>query len=463
MICVTQFLCILFLLKTKTYQFDEIFEVLQSYCLLDSLNLLRYGNLVNKTQLHVFNMSSSVFCFGELMKDRECRFQNLCYRKDTSEYIFLHGPETRFYGLEHARNDPALVDLSSVANHTAKYFTYTDIHTSSLDFVDFEYVAGPSVLFHRFNSENLMHVLHDDLMPVYHTQRKYFPTSKDDVTYIIMDGRPDGPFYDLYTMLLSRIKLKKHFTKTLTCFEDVIVGVSKTTTWYHYGFRTPQGLINRTFFPSTEISYFRNDFKLKIGSGNIPATEQLSKYIVLFSRSLTRKIVNEVTFMMKLSKHYKAPVHVVNLETDPLSHIVSLVSHAHIVIGVHGAHLITSLFMQPSSILIEIFPFGVPAVNYTPYKTLANLLRITYIAWENKDEKNTVTHENWSSDYGGITTFSNTIQDDIINTKVVPLHICCKNPYWLFRIYQDTIVDVDDFINAVDSKVDSKNGNENPL
>ena len=29
-----------------------------------------------------------------------------------------------------------------------------------------------------------------------------------------------------------------------------------------------------------------------------------------------------------------------------------------------------------------------------------------------------------------------------MNTKTVPQHICCKSPYWLYRIYQDTEVNI---------------------
>ena len=30
----------------------------------------------------------------------------------------------------------------------------------------------------------------------------------------------------------------------------------------------------------------------------------------------------------------------------------------------------------------------------------------------------------------------------IISTHTVPKHVCCLDPFWLFRIYQDTFVDV---------------------
>ena len=35
-------------------------------------------------------------------------------------------------------------------------------------------------------------------------------------------------------------------------------------------------------------------------------------------------------------------------------------------------------------------------------------------------------------------------QELIISTKTVPQHLCCYNPYWLYRIYQDTILHINE-------------------
>ena len=39
--------------------------------------------------------------------------------------------------------------------------------------------------------------------------------------------------------------------------------------------------------------------------------------------------------------------------------------------------------------------------------------------------------------------------EKVLNTKTVPQHLCCKSPYWLYRIYQDTIVNTEEIITLV--------------
>ena len=43
------------------------------------------------------------------------------------------------------------------------------------------------------------------------------------------------------------------------------------------------------------------------------------------------------------------------------------------VIGMHGSILIMTMFCRRGTVFLELFPFGVPPENYTPYKTLAGL------------------------------------------------------------------------------------------
>jgi protein O-mannose beta-1,4-N-acetylglucosaminyltransferase len=53
-------------------------------------------------------------------------------------------------------------------------------------------------------------------------------------------------------------------------------------------------------------------------------------------------------------------------------------------------------------------------------------------------------HPDSPSWQGGIRHLSEDEQQKILTSKTVPSHTCCTNPYWLFRIYQDTKVDVDE-------------------
>eukprot|EP00160_Parvularia_atlantis_P010250 Unigene2011_Nuclearia_a/m.6262 Unigene2011_Nuclearia_a/g.6262 ORF Unigene2011_Nuclearia_a/g.6262 Unigene2011_Nuclearia_a/m.6262 type:complete len:259 (-) Unigene2011_Nuclearia_a:83-859(-) len=108
--------------------------------------------------------------------------------------------------------------------------------------------------------------------------------------------------------------------------------------------------------------------------------------------------------------------------------------------------LIMGAFLPPGAVLLELYPYAVPPDNYTPYRTMANLpgMHLTYRYWVNTHEENNVMHPDWSRMSGGIGHLSPEEQKRIIDTKTVPTHVCCEDPHWLFRIYQDTTVELDE-------------------
>lgn len=393
-------------------------------------------------------LSSSVYCYGKTKKERQCQFTNLCYSKSKAAYLFFHGNTTKMFGLpDNLSTIPALLDLSSVDDHNAMYFHYIDVEASLFNSsVTVSYIEGESILMKRFNPENLMHIIHDDLIPLFYTKKKYYPT-KENVNYVFMENREKGPYFELYEMYSGNFLMVQNFSTELTCFKDVVVGVSKETTWYQYGFKVPQGPINIQIFPVSELQYFKEFIMMSSQIRSVEGKlmgDVTSSFVLYISRSVTRKILNESKFIFRLMSYFKVPVKTVNLENDNLFEIIFLISKASVVIGMHGAHFSLAVFMQSTSILIELFPYGIPAVNYTPYKTLCNLKNIKYMSWENHKLDNTVTHEEWPSYLGGIQNLRLTLRDDILKTRWVPQKLCCHDPYWLFRIYQDTIIDLED-------------------
>lgn len=51
---------------------------------------------------------------------------------------------------------------------------------------------------------------------------------------------------------------------------------------------------------------------------------------------------------------------------------------------------------------------------------------------------------------GGIKHLPLAEQEKIQNTLTVPPHLCCRDPYWLYRIYQDTRVDLPELFATID-------------
>ena len=67
------------------------------------------------------------------------------------------------------------MSLSSVERHNIQYLHYDDVPASALQAVldgrPLWMVKGPSHLFRRFKPDNIMHAIHDDVLPLYATLR----------------------------------------------------------------------------------------------------------------------------------------------------------------------------------------------------------------------------------------------------------------------------------------------------
>nr|XP_054748194.1 protein O-linked-mannose beta-1,4-N-acetylglucosaminyltransferase 2-like [Lytechinus pictus] len=406
---------------------------------------------------------SSGWCQGTTNVDRRCIFHNLCYHSEYNEFVFLHAPHSISEGIPDDRQQPALADLSSVPDHNTQYFGYVDVPSSAVQSMkNISYQEGKYLLFNRFNTGNLMHVFHDDLLPVFFTQLQLdllnMRSGIKDATLLINDGQEEGPYFHLYKHISKQMpilthQLSQNDSSSLTCFEEVQVGLSKLTTWYQYGFDVPQGPLEDIAVTSKEIILFTLFYKSKL---NIPSCEsqtetETENTFVILSRRSNRLILNEVEFSLALAQHFDAFVIVASLETHSLSELIGLISCSKGLIGVHGSLLSMSIFLPPGSILVEIFPYAVNPDNYTPYRTLAHLkgMNIIYRSWRNILENNTVTFPDAEPDLGGIAHLESEIRDQILESSEVPPHLCCNDPAWLFRIYQDTIVDINSFVKAV--------------
>lgn len=390
---------------------------------------------------HTIQNGSTVHCFGQDKKDRSCRFQNLCYSSKSGKYLFFHGPETFQKGLPKRRFDPDLLDLASVDDHNTKYFNYVDFPASSIgvDFHDIEYIRTPSVLFHRFNPENLMHVIHDDLLPLWMTLRLFFAQSIPSETQLVMmDGRAKGPWIDLYHMISSNIYLKEDAQKhELVCFKEVLVGLSKDTTWYQYGFKVPQGPILNKIVSPIHLKLFAEELRTKI-----TCSKRKKEHVVLISRKHTRCILNEWEVSIALANHFTREVVFLDFDQHSFADAICMIGNAVAVVGMHGAEIILSLFLQTGSVVIELFPYGVEPGNYTPYKRLAEIIGLQYFAWKNTNLEHTKAYPDRLPEQGGISHLPKIMQDSILSSAKIPEHLCCNNPFWLYRIYQDTLVDV---------------------
>jgi protein O-mannose beta-1,4-N-acetylglucosaminyltransferase len=190
--------------------------------------------------------------------------------------------------------------------------------------------------------------------------------------------------------------------------------------------------------------------------------------VVLLTRSRNRRILNQAELVDRLGAKFNRSVVQLSMETHTFPEICRALWTAGVVVAMHGSLLIAAIFMQPGALLVELFPFGVRPEQYTPYRTAAALLHLQYVGWTNMNASATVSHPTRVAALGGIAHLAPEHQQRIKSTRWVPPHLCCSDPFWLYRIFSDTVVDVSDVLNrlpqpfTVDADTDSSSLTKQP-
>jgi protein O-mannose beta-1,4-N-acetylglucosaminyltransferase len=235
-----------------------------------------------------------------------------------------------------------------------------------------------------------------------------------------------------------------------------VVGLSRDTLWYDYGFREPQGPVPRESYQKRVLkkAIFR---AAKRVIGDSPPVCS-SQYVVLVSRQNTRLILNEEEVVSVLTEETNLPVIRIRMEGfNRLKEMASKVRCAQMLVGVHGSALALAMFLSRGAALVELFPYAIDPRDYTPYKTLAESLALVYSSWSNSNPNNTFPHPEYPPLLGGIAHLPLQEQRDILESNSVPPHLCCTSPLWLFRVYQDTVVDTFSFRQTLQATIQRKN------
>ena len=201
-----------------------------------------------------------------------------------------------------------------------------------------------------------------------------------NVQLVMMDGHEPGPFQRLYNTFSTRPPIYKSQLRdagAAICFVDAYVGLSKETRWYDYGFDKPQGPIKDHKATARHIRPAAEFFRARLGISN---SQSDAKEAVILSRRHNRLIVNEAELSFELAANIWVQVRTLSLEDVPIEEIIKRVSSAAVATGIHGSLLALAMFLPPGAILVELFPYAVNPLHYTPYRTMASLpgMDITY-------------------------------------------------------------------------------------
>ncbi|XP_076470892.1 protein O-linked-mannose beta-1,4-N-acetylglucosaminyltransferase 2-like [Babylonia areolata] len=423
--------------------------------------------MTDKEKEDMAERGSSAQCTGQSLSDRMCRFQHLCFQPETQQFVFFFSAHSRLDNVPpEASRGEAVLEMSTVAGHNAKLFTYLTQPASTLPRFNIATIPGVTVIFKRFKPDNIMHALHDDIFPLFHTlmslhikpdtESKKFP-----VSLFLADENSEGEFYDLYDVFaangtftsgsLTASVAKAGMPNSLVCFSEAQVGLAKMMTWYQYGFFSPQGPLPDVQVQSHHIhsaaSYLLDRFARRCelcGEGG---------HLVLISRKETRRILNEMDLVLALSKEFRVKVMTVSLETHHLADILPIIHSSRGIVGMHGSLLALAAFLPQGSVVVELFPYAVPPHHYAPYATLSALpgMLLAYRAWTNQDADRSLPHPDWLAEVGGIQHLPPQQQQEIVSQTEVPQHLCCEDPSWLYHIFQDTRVHIPEVLSLVSS------------
>jgi len=343
-------------------------------------------------------------------------------------------------------------------------------------------VKEPTLLVKRFYPFNVMHILHDDLLG-YAGQWDFWGLDRyQRPRLVVYDHGHANPHDQIYNWLgpkmqrIDELMGWPHWVGDKTvrrsefvCFQDAIIGTSKDQTWYQYGYEVPQGplpALNATGWRIRDITkgiLSRMDLNLwntkqqaRFLEGHYKNNTDPNDLIIgIFSRKINRLILNEDELASTLTTIFGLPVVFLRMEEMSLTTIAKYMSRTAVAFGMHGSLLAMAMFMPPGSILIEGYPYGVPPENYSPYSTMSKLpgMFLTYRAWKCMDAKAIVGHPERKADKGGIQHLSELEQNAILQADTIQPHLCCSNPHWLYRIYQDTNVNAVEIIALIHSAI----------
>ncbi|GFS23905.1 protein O-linked-mannose beta-1,4-N-acetylglucosaminyltransferase 2 [Elysia marginata] len=392
---------------------------------------------------------------GTLMKCEQldqsefCRFKNLCYSTKERDFVFLVGDKSdKEHSLDQLQHFS--LNLSAVPDHNAHSYPLVLIPAVSVRLLSVAVVPEAAFIMSRFKPDNLMHVFHDDLLPLVHTLLQFRlleQHDRSDLRLVMADSFDPSDNLHLYASIFSHAPLwlfNRNSVTDLICFKDSYTGLSTATIWYQYGFFVPQGSV------SNNISQVMGNLRRAVGYiADIFHTPCLfcgkGSYLVLLSRKDNRLITNEGELVLGLVRAANMKVLSVSVETHSIGEIISILRNSRGLVGMHGSLLIFGIFLPPRSVFIELYPYGVNPSRYTPYKTFCDFSNsgIVYKSWSNTDRSKTIGHPNRPPELGGIHHLSPGLQAEILEQTDVPEHLCCEDPSWLYHIYQDTQVDVD--------------------
>jgi len=388
---------------------------------------------------------SSIWCVRDIRGNKRCQLKNVCLNMSTGEIFFYLNNASSLFGLE-THYDFHTIQLSSVQNHRLFYANVSLINNKSMPTYGNK-VIDKAIALARLKPDNVMHVVHDDLLPLIGTMSHLCGGQLENCYQryhlLFLDDHDLGPYGYMYeTFSDYPIFVKSSMTK-LICFKELNLGVDLESIWYDYGFARPRGPAKKIYMQAPFIRTFKQHMIKRL---RLPLIDNNRTGIILY-RTQSRKILN-IAKVLEIVKDVK-PGNIETWESLPVSQenskeLLIKCVNANAVIGVHGAEMIFPLLMPQNSLVIEIIPFGLHPDLISFLKPLAdyNVSAFRYFSWTN-DNRHLSIPPPYDSHYlqGGLGHLSEEEQKRIKSLKKIKEVFCCQDPAFLYFMYQDTVID----------------------
>lgn len=396
---------------------------------------------------------SSVWCNYGQSGEKICRFQNLCYSSRFQEFQFILTDESVVSGVQNV-SEWMNIDMSTVLEHNA-FKLKLSILSDTNKFKRLVYHKLPTFILHRFKPDNIMHVIHDDLIPLYTTMeaisdgtvpfnQKFGLAFSDNYSTTALD--------EWYQNFSAAPLIRLMSTNETVCFSNAYIGLHRTTVWFRYGFKQVQGPYYNNNFNSQVIRNFVN-FNLEIRRETFHSDCKMNSKqikIIVLSRSQTRRILN-MEFLVKAIKkactkiypNNKFDIVQIDISIHSINFILCQIRQAKLIVGMHGAAMILSIFLPSLSGIVELFPFGINPENVSFLKSLLEQHQqypLYYEPWINIERENSVAGMNTNPLLGGISHLPQHEQNTIKGLTQVPAVKCCHDPTYLYYMYHDTFL-----------------------
>ncbi|KAJ3200085.1 Protein O-linked-mannose beta-1,4-N-acetylglucosaminyltransferase 2, partial [Dinochytrium kinnereticum] len=127
--------------------------------------------------------SSSIWCEGNTLASRTCKFRNLCYNPEKERWFVLKTRSSTFENVPDQHQRTGLLEAGTVAGHPWVRFYVDEVSpfSSGLLNLNVRYETDLHFMTKRLHPHNIMHNLHDDTIPLFHWIKHFI--GKGDYEY----------------------------------------------------------------------------------------------------------------------------------------------------------------------------------------------------------------------------------------------------------------------------------------